>query len=86
MLKFEGKFPNGTHVRAYDFEPLRGRMDSYIEGILNGEFTDENGVKFLLVECTHDVHGGKQYLDRVGYTVRVPMETSMDYDHRIIEV
>ena len=31
MLKFE-HIPVGAYIRAYDFEPCRGREDKYIEG------------------------------------------------------
>ena len=79
-LKFEGKFAVGDYIRAYDFEPMRGRPDRFIEGVIVREERDM--CLFYVVKVEHDGINGVQGL-RVGMDILVPMETSMDYDHRI---
>lgn len=90
MLKFQGKFKKGDYIRAYDFEPCRGRKDSYIEGTIVEEhtvvdLTTPGDYSYFLVDVDVKVWSG-EYQFTLGERVRVPMETSMDYDHRIIEV
>lgn len=85
-LKFEGKFVKGNRIRAYDFEPLMGRGDSYIEGIVQEEVPYPNpaGYSYLLVAAKFRCVYGD--LRETNEQIRVPLETSCDYDSRIIDV
>jgi len=83
MLKFEESFVIGDRIKAYDFEPIPGREECFIEGTII-DTTSEPGYLAFVVECDNDVFGGSVvHDDRIGKHIFVPMETSMDYDNRI---
>ena len=84
MLKFEGKFKVGQYVRAYDFKPICGREESYIEGTIVGE--EHGQCSFYKVRVDKNVFDGKENNNRVDYHMYVAMEISNDYDHRIFEL
>lgn len=89
-LKFEGFAERGDVIRGYDFKPMQGRNDCYVEGTVEG-VTNEMGYKAYKVTCTKDVFDGvdtpKGKGSRVGKIVFVPMEVSfMEYDARIINL
>lgn len=90
-LKFEGVAKVGEVVRAYDFKPMSGREDCYVEGKIIG-VTDKVGYKAYEIICGRDVFDGKRSQEgdkgsRVGKIVFVPMEVSfMEYDARIINL
>lgn len=90
-LKFEGFADCGDTIRGYDFKPMAGRNDCYIEGIVE-RVTDEMGYKAFKVTCTKDVFDGVENKkgdkgSRVGKIVFIPMEVSfMEYDARIINL
>lgn len=90
-LKFEGIANVGDTIRGYDFKPMVGRNDCYVEGTVEG-MTTETGYKAFKVTCTKDVFDGIENKrgekgSRVGKVVFVPMEVSfMEYDARIINL
>ena len=89
-LKFEGSAVVGDTIRGYDFKPMVGRNDCYVEGTVEG-VTNEVGYKAFKVTCTKDVFDGSEQPkgkgSRVGKIVFVPMEVSfMEYDARIINL
>jgi hypothetical protein len=89
-LKFEKAAFPGDIIRGYDFKPMAGRNDCYVEGKVI-ELTNEMGYKAFKVECTKDVFDGKEQdrgeYSRVGQIVFVPLETSfMEFDARIINL
>lgn len=88
-LKFEGKFNVGDYIRAYDFEPCKGRLDSYIEGTIVEVHQFDSNVpgdySYFKVDIEHCVSRGEK-IQSASKIFKVPMETTMDYDHRIIEV
>lgn len=89
-LKFEGFAEKGDTIRGYDFKPMVGRNDCYVEGTVEG-VTNEAGFKAFKVTCTKDVFDGAEQPkgkgSRVGKIVFVPMEVSfMEYDARIINL
>jgi hypothetical protein len=90
-LKFEGAANVGEVIRGYDFKPMAGRNDCFVEGIVEA-VTNEVGYKAFKVTCTKDVFDGKENKrgekgSRVGKIVFVPMETSfMEFDARIINL
>ena len=74
MLKFAG-IPLNTTIRAYDFQPMQGRKDMYIEGVITGIDTDQ--FDGYMVQVTKDSDGDRTI-------VKVPMEVSfLEYDERI---
>ena len=90
-LKFEGVASVGDTIRGYDFKPMVGRNDCYVEGVVE-RVTDEVGYKAFKVTCTRDVFDGVDNKkgekgSRVGKIVFIPMEVSfMEYDARIINL
>lgn len=90
MLKFEKIASVGDYIRAYDFKPMRGRMDSYVEGVVT-EVTNQPGYKSFKIKVKNDVFGGEMQEDagntRNGQYVFVPLEVGFhEYDHRIINL
>jgi len=83
LLKFEG-LEIGQQIKAFDFEPMKGRPDKFIEGQITGISTDV-GYNAFVVRCSKDSwdDNGDTKGSRVGQVVYVPMETPMDYDERI---
>ena len=78
-LKFEDAVMIGDKIRAYDFEPLPGRIDCFVEGVVQ-RTSSEYGYKSFVIICEVDSVG----LSRIGKEVFVPMEVSMfEYDSRI---
>jgi len=76
-LKFEDKFAVGSRIKAYDFPPIEGCKKYFIEGTVES-ISDSFGVKGYIVRVEFDSYGA-----RLGSTVFVPMETSMDFDIRV---
>lgn len=91
MLKFEKVANVGDVIRGYDFKPMFGRNDCYVEGKVV-EITTEMGYKAFKVECLKDVFDGevrttKGEGSRVGQRIYVPMQTDfMEFDARIINL
>ena len=90
MLKFETIAKSGDYIRAYDFKPMFGRNDCYVEGKVVA-ITEKPGYRaFEIIACT-DVFDGKKKTgvrsSRINKTVYVPMEVSfMEYDARVINL
>lgn len=90
MLKFENAAKTGQMIRGYDFKPMAGRNDCYVEGVVES-ISNEMGFKAFKVTCTKDVFDGKENAkgkgSRVGQIVFIPLEVSfMEYDARIINL
>jgi hypothetical protein len=90
MLKFEKAANVGDTIRAYDFKPMAGRSDCFVEGKVIA-LSEERGYKAFKIECTADFFDGKYRKgarsSRVAKTVFVPVEVSfMEYDARIINL
>jgi hypothetical protein len=90
MLKFEKIATVGDVIRAYDFKPMVGRSDCFVEGVVES-ITNETGYKAYKITCMSDFFDGKfrkgVRSSRVGKIVFVPMEVSfMEYDARIINL
>ena len=88
-LKFEKIAKIGDYIRAYDFKPMRGRMDCYIEGEVL-EITTQPGYKAYKIKVKNDVAEGRMddsNFTRNGCEVFVPMQVSfMEYDFRIMNL
>lgn len=91
MLKFANIAQVGQTIRAYDFKPMKGRSDCYVEGVVL-DVTREMGYAAYKIECTKDFYGDEGSLpkgkgSRVGLTVYVPHQVDfMEYDARIMNL
>ena len=91
MLKFEGIATVGDIIRAYDFKPMAGRDDAFIEGVVIDANNNEQGYKAFKVKVTVDKF--KKYetkvtaRNRVEQIAFVPFQTSfMEFDFRVINL
>ena len=87
-LKFTNKAFAGDVIRAYDFKPMIGREDCYVEGKVVEANNNENGYNAFKIEVSKEIFGGENVKDHlVGKFVFVPHEVSfMEYDARIINL
>lgn len=89
MLKYEGKFKVGQTIKAYDFQPIEGRGECYIEGVVIGAEIMLNGTLFIPIVGTKDVFGGveqpKGERARIGDEVYVPCQIAGrgEYEGRV---
>lgn len=95
MLKFEKLAEVGSTIRAYDFKPMLGREDCFVEGKVLAKGDVGTGYKAYKIRVTKDVFDGKQFTEmgykhlgnRVGQEVFVPFQVDfMEYDARIIDL
>ena len=92
MLKFEKAANVGDIIRAYDFKPMAGRSDCFVEGkVVELHDGAQTGYKAFKIECTADFFDGKYRKgvrsSRIAKTVFVPMQVDfMEYDARIINL
>lgn len=87
MLKFEGKFKVGDIIKAYDFEPMSDRPDSFILGKVVEEKNDEHGfAAYKVIQIKHVVFGNELTED-ANTEAWIPHQVSfMEYDNRIEKV
>ena len=84
------EFKIGDVIRGYDFKPMAGRNDCFVEGVVE-RVTSEMGYIAYKITCTKDVFDGqvqpKGKHSRVGKCVYVPLQVSfMEYPGRIINL
>lgn len=91
MLKFEGIAKVGDVIRAYDFKPMAGRDDAFIEGVVEQVDAYEAGYSAYKVTVTVDKF--KKYetkanpRNRVGQIIFVPHQTSFsEFDFRVVNL
>jgi hypothetical protein len=78
-------------IRSYDFKPMYGRPDCFVEGRVI-ELTNEPGYAAIKIRVLVDEFDGKRFEERrhgcrVGETVLVPLKVSfMDYPGRVINL
>ena len=76
----------GDVIRSYDFKPMVGREDCFVEGIVERE-TNENGYNAFKITVTKDSWSDTEDKGRVGQTVYVPVKVSYnDYPGRVINL
>ena len=91
MLKFENIAKVGQTIRAYDFKPMAGRSDCFVEGTVLA-IDNSQGYKAFKIRVSKDVFDNKEctesgYGCRVTKEVFVPFQVSfMEYDARIINL
>ena|ERR1039457_2333412 len=90
-LKFEDVAKVGDTIRAYDFEPMEGRTDYFVEGVVlevhnrvSNTFRWGGSYEYTIA-CSRD-SGAQGKWSRVGDKVFVPMETTFDWDGRITKI
>ena len=89
MLKFENTAEVGDLIRAYDFEPMPDRPDTYVTGWVKEKGAiflpmDETGIPRYVCDgytilCQYDTNE-----NRTGETIYVPFEMGFtDFDGRV---
>lgn len=80
-------------IRSYDFKPMVGREDCYVEGeVLERNAVTECGFNAYKIRVTKDVFDGKEFNERrngcrVGQTVFVPWKVSfMEFQGRVMNL
>lgn len=82
----------GDTIRGYDFKPMIGREDCYVEGVVLDRSDNTNGYQAYKIRVTKDVFDGKEFNERrngcrVGEIVFVPWKVSfMEYPGRVINL
>lgn len=90
-LKFENTAEIGDLIRAYDFEPMPDRPDTYVTGWVQEKgpiFAEiEPGRKIYICDgytilCQYDTNGSRE-----GIKIHVPFEMGFtDFDTRIVNL
>ena len=95
MLKFENVAEVGQTIKAFDFQPIPDRPDSYLigevvkKGAIYSKMPHHDREVYLCdgytVLVTESVSGSKMYdSERVGAEMYVPFEMAMtDFDNRV---
>ena len=82
-------------IRSYDFKPMVGREDCYVEGVVLDRNDTTNGYQAYKIRVTKDVFDGKEFTEvgykntgnRVGEIVFVPWRVSfMEYPGRVMNL
>jgi len=85
MLKFANIAKLGDTIRAYDFKPMLGREDCFVEGVVKR--IDTILYDAFVIEVTKDSWSDAQDPGRVGKEVFVPFEVSfMEFDARVMNL
>ena len=81
----------GQIIRSYDFKPMHGRPDCFVEGRVLG-FTNKTGYDSIEIRVLVDQFDGKRFEEmgrgsRVGEIIYVPIEVSMmEYPGRVMNL
>lgn len=81
-------------IRAYDFKPMLGRSDCFVEGVVLDSGDVSQGYQAYKIRVTRDVFDDKEFTtvgykdlgNRVGEIVFVPWRTNRDYQGRVINL
>lgn len=83
----ELKVNNGDVIRAYDFKPMVGREDCYIEGEVIDRNNTELGYQAYKIVVTKDSWSDKDCKGRVGIEMFVPwLVFHNDYPGRVMNL
>lgn len=93
MLKFENTAEIGDVIKAFDFQPMEGRDDAFLTGVVlsKGDMISEvepgrfiNIGQGYTVKVLYSQSGSEQFdASREGTEMYVPFETTFDYDGRV---
>lgn len=91
QMKFSNIAKVGQTIRAYDFKPMVGRDDCFVEGVVEVVNDNTMGYRAFKITATKDVWSGesqpKGKHSRVGKIVFIPHEVDfMEYDARIMNL
>ena len=88
MLKNARLATVGDVIRSYDFKPMVGREDCFVEGEVVDARNMEHGFAAFKILVSKEVFSGEKVTDNlVGKFVYVPHEVSfMEYDGRILNL
>lgn len=94
MVRMEINLPAigiGDCIKAFDFEPCKGRPDCYVVGIVKEIGWIRNEYIGYTIDCVYDsmpeaANVSALECSRVGRTVYVPVQTLFDYDGRVTKV
>lgn len=76
----------GDTIRSYDFKPMVGREDCFIEGVVLG-VNSKMGYRAYEIEVTKDSWSDRVRKGRLGKIVFVPTKVAyMDYAGRVINL
>ena len=81
MLKYENTAETGDLIRAFDFQPMPGRTDRFVEGLILAK-SERHGAYVFIICVTKDSSATETY-DRTGEHVFVPFEMDFDFDGRV---
>ena len=80
----------GDTIRSYDFKPMVGRNDCFVEGVVEVVQDRSQGYQAYKITVTRDYWDGADVTTegtRVGKTVFVPWTVSfMEYDGRVLNL
>ena len=79
----------GDVIRSYDFKPMVGRGDCFVEGTVISTNDESNGFNAYKIEVTRDFWDGAEAKDgrRIGQVVFVPKRVSfMEYEGRVVNL
>jgi hypothetical protein len=70
---------DGDVIRAYDFKPMVGREDCYIEGVVIDAHSNEQGYQAYKIRVTNDSwREGADDKGRIGIEMYVPWRVSFN--------
>jgi hypothetical protein len=85
MMKFQNIAKVGQTIRAYDFKPMLGREDCFVEGVVTK--IDNKGYDCYVIKVTKDSWSDATDPGRVGANVFVPFEVSFqEFDARVMNL
>ena len=80
----------GDVIRSYDFKPMVGRGDCFVEGKVLETNNMENGYQAYKIEVTRDFWDGsdeERVASRIGQVIYVPWKVSFsEYAGRVINL
>jgi hypothetical protein len=81
----------GDVIRGYDFKPMVGRNDCYVEGVVEVVSDNTNYYQAYKITCTKDVFDGESQPkgkgSRVGQIVFVPWRVDfMEFQGRVMNL
>jgi len=78
---------NGDTIRAYDFKPMVGREDCFIEGVVLDSGDTTQGFQAYKIRVTRDSWSDATDKGRVGIEMFVPWRVSFnEYQGRVINL
>lgn len=84
------KIEVGDLIKAYDFEPIKSRVECYVVGIVKEIGWVNDQYIGYTIDCVYDTMpkaAGVPECSRVGRTVYVPVQLMvMEYDGRVTKV